>query len=379
MSKKGRAKRIILSVTNDLSVDQRMHRVALTLLKSGAGVMLVGRKGDGKGLLSSRSYQTKSLRLFFHRSVFFYAEYNIRLFFFLLTRPADILVANDLDTLPANALAAFFKRSRLVYDSHEFFTGLPHLNGRPIVRSTWRFIERLILPKIRYSYTVSRPIADELNRLYGIHMKVVRNVPFYSNGKIHPLLRTDFGSTKIIVYQGSLNLGRGLKNAVKAMNYVDDAILLLIGSGDIETELRALVAEEHLTEKVIFTGKVPFELLGGYNQGADLGISLEEDNCLNNAYALPNKLFDYIQAGIPVLCSALPEMKKIVESYEIGRAVNCPNAESLAKVINDTLKEETVLRLWRENLKRAAMDLCWEKEESKLKDIYREAGLSFDE
>lgn len=377
MSKKGIAKRIILSVTNDLSVDQRMHRVAVTLQKSGAEVLLVGRKGNGT--LSPRPYQTKALRLFFHHSVFFYAEYNIRLFYFLLTKPADILVANDLDTLPANVLAAFFKRSRLVYDSHEFFTGLPHLIGRPAVRFAWRTIERLILPKIKYSYTVSHLIADELNHLYNINMQVVRNVPFYSNGKIYPLLRPNYGSKKLIVYQGSLNLGRGLENAIKAMNYVDDAVLLLIGSGDIETELRALATEEHLTEKVIFTGKVPFELLGGYNQGADLGISLEEDNCLNNAYALPNKIFDYIQAGIPVLCSALPEMKKIVESYEIGKAVNCPTAESLAKVIKATLKDEKMLKLWQENLKRAAMDLCWEKEESKLKDVYREAGLSFDE
>jgi glycosyltransferase involved in cell wall biosynthesis len=163
------------------------------------------------------------------------------------------------------------------------------------------------------------------------------------------------------------------------MHFVDDAVLLLIGSGDIEDELRNMVSEEKLEKKVIFTGKLPFELLRGYNAGADLGVSLEEDNCLNNAYALPNKLFDYIQAGIPVLCSALPEMKKIVEFYEIGRTLNRPTPESLAKVIDDILKDEKTLKLWKGNLKRAALDLCWEKEETKLKEVYREAGLSFDE
>ena len=140
-------KRIIISVTSDLYTDQRVHKTAITLQEMGFDVLLVGRKLP-TSLSIKRSYKTKRMRLIFKTEVWFYMEYNIRLFFFLLFTKTDVLLANDLDTLLSNFLISKLKRKLLVYDSHEMFCEGPELQGRKFVQSVWRFIERSIVPKL---------------------------------------------------------------------------------------------------------------------------------------------------------------------------------------------------------------------------------------
>src|ERR1035437_8590299 len=169
-------KRIILSVTNDLVTDQRVHRIATTLMNNGTKVTLVGRLLP-KSLPLQRNYRTHRMRLLFKKGPLFYAEYNIRLFFYLMFAKADILVSNDLDTLPANYLVSIIRKKVLVYDSHEYFTEVPELIYRRVTRNIWKKLEQFILPKIKYSYTVNNSIADIYNKMYNINMKVVRNMP----------------------------------------------------------------------------------------------------------------------------------------------------------------------------------------------------------
>ena len=170
-------KRVIVSVTTDLIIDQRVHKVCLFLKKHGLDVVLVGRKRKNSLPLGERSYKTKRMFLLFDRGPLFYAEYNIRLFFFLLFKRIDILVSNDLDTLLANYLISKMKGAKLVYDSHEYYTELPELQERKFVRSIWKYIEASILPKITHCYTVSQSVAEAYHKEYGIRMGVVRNVP----------------------------------------------------------------------------------------------------------------------------------------------------------------------------------------------------------
>ena len=169
--------RVVVSVINDLSSDQRVDRTCTTLLEMGYEVLLVGRKLRGSVSLTPRAYKTTRMNLLFEKGALFYAEYNLRLFLLLLFTKYDILHANDLDTLLANRLAQRFKGVKLVYDSHEYFTEVPELAEGSFAKRMWLKIERAILPKLKNVLTVNQSIADIYKRLYGIDLKVVRNLP----------------------------------------------------------------------------------------------------------------------------------------------------------------------------------------------------------
>ena len=366
-------KKIIISVTNDLVADNRVHKVANSLMKFGFDVLLVGRKLQGS-LPVNRDYTTKRFILLFKKGAMFYACHNIRLFFFLIFRKADVFLANDLDTLPANYYASKFRNKKLVYDSHEYYTEVPELVNRPKVKLIWEKIEKQILPKVNYSYTVCESIADIYNKKYGINMQVVRNIPVcnieYEDN--FPTLLKELKNKKIILYQGAVNIGRGIEQVIRAMQFLENAVFVIIGDGDIKVEMERLVEILKLKDKVLFAGKIPFNELNSYTKNADIGISLEENIGLNYYYALPNKLFDYIKANVPVLVSKLPEIERIVNKYDIGEFIENHTAEHIAEKINIMLKSPEKISFWKENLKKASADLCWENEEQVLKSIFTE-------
>ncbi len=308
--------------------------------------------------------------MLFRKGPLFYAESNIRLFFNLLPASADLLVANDLDTLTAVFLAALIKRLPVVYDSHEYFTELPELVHRPRVKKIWTLLESSMLPRIRYASTVSASIAFEYRRKYGINMHVVRNLPNRMESLPLPQVSLRQRQERIIMYQGSLNAGRGLEVAIRAMCCMENSLLVIAGSGYLEGELRKLVGSLALHEKVRFLGRIPPEDLRKYTVQADLGISLEENLGLNYYYALPNKLFDYIQARVPVLVSGLPEMASVVEKYKVGMITDSRDPVQLAEVFSSMLEDHAQRKKWKDNLELAAAELCWENEEPALLDLY---------
>tara|TARA_R110002050_G_scaffold111014_6_gene224093 strand:- start:12729 stop:13838 length:1110 start_codon:yes stop_codon:yes gene_type:complete len=364
-------KKVILSVTNDLVTDSRVHKVALTLQKMSFQVLVVGRKLPKSKKLDPRPYKTRRMKLFFRKGPLFYAEYNLRLFLFLRVRKADIFLANDLDSLLANYLSSVLKGKPLVYDSHEFFTEVPELLDRPVKRAIWQRIERAILPKLKNAYTVSESIAASYREKYGTPFKVVRNLPHREELIIVPhekSLATD--NRKIILYQGALNIGRGLEYAIKAMQYLDDARLLIAGDGDITLPLKRLAADLDLADRVSFLGKIPLEEMKFITAQADLGLSIEEDLGLSYRFALPNKLFDYIQQQVPVLVSNLPEMKKIVDDYQIGMILESHDPQQMAAQFHVALFNWKLREKWYNNLPLAAHDLCWEHEEQVLFEIF---------
>jgi glycosyltransferase involved in cell wall biosynthesis len=363
-------KKVSLSVINDLMTDNRVHKVAVSLQKMGFEPILIGRLLPESQPVE-RNYRTHRMKLIFRKGAMFYFEYNLRLFFFLLRTKADVLVANDLDTLPANYLASLIKQKPLVYDSHEYFTEVPEMLGRPVVRTIWTWVEKLLVPKVNAAYTVCDSIAEIYRDLYKVDFKVVRNLPVCSEiGSIPSEAPANPDAPKIILYQGALNLGRGIEAAIRAMQYIDGAELWLAGDGDLTAQLKQLVEELQLEPKVKFLGRLPIHELSKITRQASLGISLEEDLGLNYRFALPNKLFDYIQAGVPVLVSNLPEMKRIVEHYKIGAIAETHQRKDLAETIKSALFDAESNALWKKNLQIAAKELCWENEEKILQEIY---------
>lgn len=362
---KSTKKRIAVSVTNDLVSDNRVHKVCTSLTKMGFEVLLIGRKLTNSQPVS-RKYQTHRMSLFFKKGACFYAEYNIRLFFLLLFSKTNVLLANDLDSLFGNYMVSRLKKCPLVYDSHEYFTEVPELINRHKVKKVWENIEKKIVPKLKYAYTVCDSIARIYTKKYGVDFKVVRNIPVAKNYNCGNKKNT----TKIVLYQGAINIGRGLEQAIMAMHYIEDAKLIIAGDGDIKQKLEELVEKENLQNKIEFTGRLTIDELEKLTPKANLGLSIEEDLGLNYRFALPNKLFDYIQAQVPVLVSNLPEMKAIVENYQIGDIIHSHSPQKLAESIKEALFNNSKRKNWEKNLKIAATKLTWEKEEKVLVNIY---------
>ncbi|MBA4408126.1 MAG: glycosyl transferase group 1 [Odoribacter sp.] len=354
---------------NDLVTDNRVHKVAESLQKMGFEPELVGRLLPESQPVT-REYKIHRMKLLFRKGAMFYAEYNLRLFFFLLKSKSDVFVSNDLDTLPANYLASRIKQKPLVYDSHEYFTEVPELIGHPFVKAVWTWLERLLVPHVHGAYTVCESIAEVYRDLYNVDFKVVRNLPVCSKiEKPEPPEKIQ-GQPKIILYQGALNMGRGIEAAIRAMQFLNGAELWLAGDGDITAQLRQFVDELKLESKVKFLGRMPLSQLHKVTRQADLGISLEEDLGLNYRFALPNKLFDYIQAEVPVLVSNLPEMKRIVEHYQIGAIAETHQRKELAEIMKRALFDQEKITVWKQNLQKAAVELCWENEEEVLRQVY---------
>lgn len=369
---KRRSLRICLSVTNDIATDQRVNRIAGSLQHFSDHITIVGRKRRNSLKPANTGIRFRRFSLLFNKGALFYACYNIRLFFYLLFHRFDLLVANDLDTLPANFLISKIKKTRLVYDSHEYFTEVPELVNRDFVRKFWERLEKIMVPEIKYSYTVCDSIAEIYNQKYGINMITIRNLSDCdlkfpeAAGKE----ASNEADRKIILYQGSVNKGRGLELVIDSMQYLDNVVFRIIGDGDILCDLKSHVAGLGLESKVFFTGRMPPDELVQYTLQADIGISLEENLGLNYYYALPNKLFDYISANIPVVVSDFPEMGSLVKKYDIGIATNIRNARELALLFRSMLEDTESIRRWKLNLRRAASELCWEKEEKKLLEFY---------
>lgn len=366
-------KKVIVSVINDLVTDQRVNKVCQTLLSMKCDVLLVGRKMHNSPELDSREYKMHRMNLMFEKGPLFYTEFNIRLFLLLIFKRADMLISNDLDTLIPNYLVSKIKKTPLVYDSHEYFTEVPELVKRKHIQHIWKFIERKIFPKLTNVITVNDSIADLYYNDYGIRPYVVRNIPRSTKSPIKAT-RKSLGlpeDTNILILQGSgINVQRGAEELIEAMQFVDNAILLIIGGGDVINHLIEMVSKLGIKNKIIFKPRLPYDQMMQYTAVADLGLTLDKATNLNYKYSLPNKLFDYIQAGIPVLSSPLPEIEKIITKYDVGDFISDHKPRNIAEKINHILNNQALITKWKKNCSLAAEKLTWENEETILKEIY---------
>lgn len=305
--------------------------------------------------------------MLFRKGPLFYAFFNIRLWIYLMFKRKDLLWANDLDTLPANFLVSRLTGCPLVYDMHEYFTQVPELIGRKLTRRIWSSIESYMVPKLSYIITASESIARDYESRYSIPVTVIRNLskPFLSQGQNEARFR--FPDGKIILYQGTLNKNRGLEPMIRAMVHIHQAKMVIVGDGPERKNLVKLRDDLGLDQRVVMIPKLLPYQLQQLTPHADIGLSIEENRGLNYRYALPNKLFDYIYAGVPVLVSPLPEMQRIVAMYGVGWILESFDPEHISRQVNAILteldRERTRLK---QNLERASQELSWENEEMKL-------------
>lgn len=356
---------IYLAVTTDLSFDQRMIRICGSLAKAGYEVILVGRRKSNSAPLLPTPYYQKRLNCFFEKGKLFYAEYNTRLFFYLLFKRMDAICAVDLDTILPCYYISKLKKIKNIFDAHEYFSEQKEIVTRPRIYRIWRWIEKKYMPRFKSGYTVSLSIANAFREKYAVSYEVIRNLP---------LPKPDNSGTatgkKIILYQGAINEARGLEYLIPAMRHID-AKLHLYGDGNFVMQANEIIRLNNLQEKVFIKNQLLPEELDNITQQAYIGINLVENTGFNQYYSLANKFFDYIQHGIPQVSMNYPEYSRINEQYHIALLIGELNVPVVEKAITRLLTDEKLYTELKNNCLKAKKELNWQEEEKKLLTFYR--------
>jgi glycosyltransferase involved in cell wall biosynthesis len=366
-------KRVAFSVTNCICFDQRVLKMAEAVSTLDCDITIIGRKRGECCKSELVTFRTHRFNMLFKKGFLFYKFFNIRLFFYLLFSGFDLLVANDLDTLLPNFLVSRLKKIPLVYDSHEYFTGVPEVQNRPFVKWVWTMVEKEIFPELKYVITVSDHIASIYEKMYNIRPEVIRNLSRKSF-TIEPYPRRDLGIPEddmLLIIQGTgINIDKGAEELIDAVERSAGVSLIVIGGGDILAKLKERVLVLNLERRVKFFPTVPWDKLIKYTKTADLGMCLEKDTNINYRYSLPNKLFDYISAGIPVLAGNLPETGKIIKEYGCGVLVNNISPENIANAVTNLKNDPERMTELRQNSIRASEMLNWGTESQIAKKFY---------
>lgn len=362
-------KKIIFTVTTDLTYDQRMDRICGSLAENGYDVILVGRRLPASLPLQQKKYRQKRIYCFFKKSKWFYAEYNMRLFFYLLFKKMDAVCAIDLDTILPCLKISKWKNIPRIYDAHELFTELKEVITRPSVHRTWLRIERKSVPQFTLGYTVSEGVAAEFHRRYGVNYQTIRNIP-----PLRPLEPPDYGE-KFLLYQGAVNEARGLEFLVPAMKWIN-CPLVICGDGNFMQQLKTLIEAHQLGHKIRLTGMLPPEQLRKFSQTAYIGIAVPEQQGLNQFHALPNKFFDYMHAAIPQVTVNYPEYQRLNRQFEVAVLLDNITPEQIAAAVNNLLVDNVLYNRLKENCLEARKQLNWQQEEKKLLAFYQSVFVS---
>ncbi|MCB0640963.1 MAG: glycosyltransferase [Phaeodactylibacter sp.] len=350
-----------------------MIRICETLAAMGYQVRLIGRKRKTSKPLVERGFEQLRLSCFFQQGKWFYLEYNIRLWWYLLLHRFDAVCAVDLDTiLPVLWISSLKSKPRL-YDAHEYFTEVPEVVRRPQIQRIWARVARYAIPKFKHCYTVGPALARIFEERYGVAFEVIRNVPVRQ--ATEAVIRTITAEQPIILlYQGALNEGRGIEFLLQAMPLLPKHVKLwLVGEGDLSEALRTQAVDLQLGAQVKFWGYVQPEDLKAITAQATIGFNLLENKGLSYYYSLANKAFDYLQAGIPSVQMDFPEYQNLQQQYEVFVLLSELDPSSIAEAVRQLADPASGLyhRL-AQNCRLAATEWNWEREQLSLELIYRQ-------
>ena len=370
MTKKG--KKTLIAVTTDVVSDMRVQKVCHYLNSVSCDVLVIGRILPST-FKKELPFKVKLLKLPFSKGILFYFSYNLAFFFRGLFIKADIIVSNDLDTLLPCYILSKLKKCELVYDSHEYYTESAGLIGKPNKKKIWETIEKWIFPKLNQIITVNESIANIYENKYGKKVSIVRNIPpifVPKKTKSKEALKLNSTSKIILLQGGFIDHDRGGIELIQAMQYITlDIQLVIIGAGQEIPKMKSLTKELNLTNKVLFISKIPSDQLIQYTLNADLGISIDKPTNLNYKFSLPNKLFDYMRAEVPILISNLPELIKIHQKYPFGLILDSHDPTHIASKIESSLNNPNY-KEWKLNLSKASKEYTWENELIVLNEVY---------
>ncbi len=370
-------KKIILLTLSDLVEEANLHRKAVTLIEQGYQVEIFAAYHPGLDV--SLWSGVTLVRRRFHRSPMLLRliEFMAAALFYLMRRQADLFISYDVYALVSLRIKQLLQGCKYVYDSVELFVEIQALQGKPLRRWLWKLYERAGIRGARTAFTVCRSDAEALKRKYSFLPPVpfVRNIPLYRPAKSSDFLREKYGvpkNAKIGIYQGKIFKGRGLRQLIRAVPGLNGFALFIVGDGPLKPELKALAAELNVKTQVYFIDAVPFQELTAYTAGADFGFTIISGKGLSYYHALPNKLFEYIQAGLPVIGSNYPEIKAVIEGDQIGYTVEPDDVPAIRRAIQQMLVQENY-DAFRRRLQKIRQKYTWEEESKKYAAIIRSA------
>lgn len=340
-----------------------MQRICSSLAKAGYNVILVGKRTKYSIPLKKQEYKQYRLYCTFTTGKVYYAEFNIKLFFFLLFKRMDALCSIDLDTIVPGYYISLLRKVPRLYDAHELFSEMKEIVTRPRIQKFWLWIERKFVPMFKNGYTVSESIVKEFEKRYAVKYEVIRNVP-------EPTIQTqkNIPLIKDLIYQGAVNEARGFEQLIPAMQKIN-ANLYIYGDGNFMSQVKKLIIQYGVESKVFLMGmKTPVELKE-ITANAYIGINLVENIGLNQYYSLANKFFDYMQAGVPQITMRYPEYETINKHYEIAVLIEDITPELIAEAYTK-LCDDIFYRTLSQNCLTAAREYNWQNEEKKLLNIY---------
>lgn len=260
--------------------------------------------------------------------------------------------ASDLFALPALAQRAAKYSGRLTFDSREIYPQVGATAGKPWASAFWALIERRYISRADAVFTVNESISDLLAERHAIERPiVVPNIPLPSPSGSSDYLRRWIGAADeepILLLQGYLKPGRGCELILKVMPMVDGVHLVFLGEGPLRDGLRSEVRRLDLGGRVHFHDLVPPRDLLDITASADLGICLIEPLTESLRLSLPNKLFEYLRAGVPVLGSPLPEIEAVIRQFDVGIVAKELTPEAVAASVQEALSDRDRLAAWRE-------------------------------
>ncbi|MFN7912185.1 MAG: glycosyltransferase [Bacteroidota bacterium] len=370
-------KTAVVSIINSIHTDARVQKTCKELFLAGFEVIVIDRKIESLGFQTTYNFKLISLQFFINTGVLFYFCYQVKLFFKLLSLRPNLLFSNDLDTLFPNYLVSKIKNVPLIYDSHELFTEVPELQNKRLKKGCWKMLESFLIPRLKHLITVNNSIANVYKSIYDKDFKVVRNIP---DNKIPEKLKTrkELGLPEdkfIVILQGAgINIDRGAEELIESFKLLDDRFfLLIIGSGDVWQKLVELCLDEKLKTKTKLIERLPKNELMQYTFNATIGVSIDKSTNLNYYNSLPNKVFDYANAGLPILASNIPEIAFLVNKYQVGLVITSHEPSEIAKGISEMVSSAHFME-WKENYKKLILENNWEIESKVLKAIIKDAA-----
>lgn len=369
-------KNIIHVLMSAYIVDSRVRNETVSLANAGYNVSVFCLKG--KGLISKEEREGVKLIRFglnFPRK-FLFLTACFSMFFAVLNRKIDLVHAHDVNSLPMAYLISRVKKASLVYDSHELWSQSHHQKRSKFILYLAERVERILARRADSIITVSDGISSYLKKyLERDNVYTVRNIPSYLHEEEYNLLREEFDippNNLIFIYQGMISKSRGVDLLLKAslsFNNDDGVVFIFMGDGPFSEEVKEFIFNNNL-KKVFYKSAVPQDQLMKYTKSADVGIHAIKNTCLNHDLCLPNKLFEYLNAGKPVIVTDLKEMSKFVCDNKVGLTFSDDDESSLVGAIKEISSNYELLETLKVSALAVSKNVNWSNESKILLNIY---------
>lgn len=338
------------------------------------------RTSSSKSFRQAAYKAAYKLLMRYHRQLCF-LDFYMRASRVVANRPADVYHAHDFNTLPIAYLLARRHGAKLVYDSHEYYLERNLANPYSRLGKFYRrLLEGFFVRRADLAITVNTTISNEISKLYGVSpLKVIMNTPSLApklNGRVYMTLREEFGipsDMRLLIYVGAITFNRGLHQLIESLTILDDCELIFMGHGTqpFKQRLQDHAVEKGVADRFHFFGPVPSDMVTAYAAGADIGVAPIENVCLSYYFCSPNKVFEYILAGLPVIASDFPELGKIVADYGVGFTFDPSDHADIARAARKVLDTSALRERVEKNMGAASRAFNWENESRKLLQYYQ--------